>query len=241
MILLKGIIGKKVGMTQVFDERGSAIPVTVIRAGPCWITQIKTDQSDGYIAVQMGYEVVAADVEDEEKRQRKVERRLSKPKRGHLGLLEQSEENPSRKRLANAVPPLRYLREFRVKDINGLEEGQQITVDIFSEGDVVDVVGKSKGRGFAGTIKRHGFRRQRKTHGQSDRERAPGSIGAGTGFAHVRKGMPMAGRMGSDRVTIQNLKIVIVDPENNLLAVKGSIPGANGGLVLVREAVKQRR
>jgi large subunit ribosomal protein L3 len=240
-MMIKGIIGKKVGMTQVFDERGAAIPVTVIRAGPCWITQIRTEQKDGYVAVQMGYEVVAAAETDEEKRKRKVARRLTKPERGHLGLLEQGEDGPARKHFANPVPPLRYLREFRVKDAGSLEEGQQVTVDIFAEGDVVDVVGTSKGRGFSGTIKRHGFRRQRKTHGQSDRERAPGSIGPGSGFGHIRKGMPMAGRMGSDRVTIQNLEVVVVDPDNNLLAVKGSIPGANGGLVLVREAVKQRR
>jgi large subunit ribosomal protein L3 len=240
-MMIKGIIGKKVGMTQVFDERGAAVPVTVIRAGPCWITQIKTEQSDGYIAVQMGYEVVASEEPDESKRQRKVERRISKPERGHLGLLQQDENGPRRRRLANPIPPLRYLREFRVKDVDGLEEGQQVTVDIFSEGDLVDVVGTTKGRGFAGTIKRHGFRRQRKTHGQSDRERAPGSIGPGTGFAHVRKGMPMAGRMGGNRVTVQNLEVVVVDPENNLLAVKGSIPGARGGLVMVREAIKRRR
>jgi large subunit ribosomal protein L3 len=240
-MMIKGIIGKKVGMTQVFDERGAAIPVTVIRAGPCWITQIKTEQQDGYVAVQMGYEVIAADETDEEKRQRKMARRMSKPERGHLGLLEPSEGRPDRKRFVTPVPPLRYLREFRVHDADGLEEGQQVTVDIFVEGDIVDVVGTSKGRGFAGTIKRHGFRRQRKTHGQSDRERAPGSIGPGSGFGHVRKGMPMAGRMGGDRVTIQNLEVVVVDPENNLLAVKGSIPGARGGLVLVRSAVKQRR
>ena len=240
-MVLKGIIGKKVGMTQVFDERGAAIPVTVIRAGPCWITQIKTEQADGYVAVQIGYETVAADETDEEKRRRKVERRMSKPERGHLGLLEPVEGGPKRKQLSGPVPALRHLREFRVKNIDGLQEGQQITVGVFAEGDLVDVIGVSKGRGFSGTIKRHGFSRQPKTHGQSDRERSPGSIGPGTGMGHIRKGMPMAGRMGGDQVTTQNLEVVVVDLEKNLLAVKGSIPGAKGGLVLIREAVKRQR
>lgn len=240
-MIVKGIIGKKIGMTQIFDESGVAIPVTVIRAGPCWITQIKDEKRDGYNAVQMGYGVIGVDVSDEKERRRKVERRLSKPERGHLGLLEPNDKRPRRKRLSNPVPPLRHLREFRVKDVSGFQEGQQITVDVFSEGDLVDVVGTSKGRGFAGTVKRHGFKRQPKTHGQSDRERAPGSIGSTTTPGRVRKGMRMAGRMGGERVTTQNLEVVVVDPEHNLLAVKGSVPGARGGLVIVQEAVKQRR
>ncbi|HEC23980.1 MAG TPA: 50S ribosomal protein L3 [Chloroflexi bacterium] len=238
--MIKGIIGKKVGMTQVFDEDGVAIPVTVIQAGPCWVTQIKTEERDGYTAVQLGFEEVAADVADEKVRQRKVARRLKKPHRGHLGLLEPDEKRPERKKLSNPVPPLRYLREFRVEDISELEEGQKITVEVFEAGDRVDVVGISKGRGFAGTIKRHGFRRQPKTHGQSDRERAPGSIGSTSTPGRVRKGTRMAGRMGGQRVTSLNLEVVVVDPERNLMAVKGSVPGAQGGLVTIRQSVKQR-
>lgn len=240
--MIKGIIGKKIGMTQVFDDDGRAIPVTVIQAGPCWVTQIKTEEDDGYQAVQLGFEVVAADVEDEEARVFKVERRLSKPKRGHLGLLEPDDKHPERKKRVNPVPPLRYLREFPVDDRAEIEEGQKVTVDqIFGMGDRVDVTGTSKGKGFAGTIKRHGFKRQPKTHGQSDRERAPGSIGATSTPGRVFKGTRMSGRMGGDRVTSLNLEVVVVDSDHNLLAVKGSVPGAKGGLVMVRPSVKQRQ
>ncbi len=239
--MIKGIIGKKIGMTQVFEDDGSAVPVTVIQAGPCWVTQIKTDAADGYTAVQLGYEEVAAGVEDEETRAHKIERRLSKPERGHLGLLEASEKHATRKKLANVVPAVRYLREFRVQDPDGLEEGQQVTVEIFAEGDRVDVVGTSKGKGFAGTVKRHHFHGGPTTHGQSDRTRAPGSIGSTSTPGRVKKGLRMSGRMGGDRVTSQNLEVVVVDPERNLLAVKGSVPGAKGGLVLVSPTVKQRQ
>jgi large subunit ribosomal protein L3 len=238
--MLKGIIGKKVGMTQVFSEDGAAIPVTVILAGPCWITQVKTEDKDGYSAVQLGFEEVAAGIDDEEKRERRVERRMTKPQRGHLGLLEPSTKHPERKRFANPVPPLRYLREFRVNDVDGFEEGQKITVEVFEEGERVDVVGTSKGKGFAGTIKRHNFKRQPKTHGQSDRERAPGSIGATSTPGRVFKGTRMAGRMGGNRVTSQNLEVVVIDADRNLLAVKGSVPGAKGGLVTVSPTVKGR-
>ncbi|MBN1119916.1 MAG: 50S ribosomal protein L3 [Anaerolineae bacterium] len=237
--MIKGIIGKKIGMTQVFDENGAAVPVTVIQAGPCWVTQVKTPGSDGYSAIQMGYEEIAPEITDEVERSRKVERRLSKPERGHLALLESSDKHPNRKQLANPVPPLRILREFRVDRVDGVETGTIVTVDVFSTGDLVDVVGISKGKGFAGTIKRHGFRRQPKTHGQSDRERAPGSIGSTSTPGRVKKGMRMAGRMGGERVTSQNLEVVVVDSERNLLAVKGSVPGAKGGVVTVRPAVKQ--
>jgi large subunit ribosomal protein L3 len=238
--MLKGIIGKKVGMTQVFSEDGAAIPVTVILAGPCWITQVKTEDKDGYPAVQLGFEEIAAGIDDEEKRERKVERRMTKPQRGHLGLLEPSAKHPERKRFANPVPPLRYLREFRVNDVDGFEAGQKITVEVFEEGERVDVVGTSKGKGFAGTIKRHNFKRQPKTHGQSDRERAPGSIGATSTPGRVFKGTRMAGRMGGSRVTSQNLEVVVIDADRNLLAVKGSVPGAKGGLVTVSPTVKGR-
>ena len=209
---MKGIIGKKVGMTQVFDESGNAVPVTVIEAGPCYVTQIRTAGHDGYTAVQLGYEE-------------------TKPKRmtqGRLGHLRR-----------NNLPALRYLREFRLKESDvDVQEGQEIKVDVFETGEFVDVIGVSKGRGFAGVIKRHGFSSQPKTHGQSDRERAPGAIGMCAFPGRTMKGQRMAGRMGNDRVTIQNLEVIVVDPERNLLAVRGSIPGARNGLVMVRRARK---
>ncbi len=238
--MIKGIIGKKIGMTQVFDEDGSVIPVTVIQAGPCWVTQIKTDAKDGYNAVQLGYEEIAADEADEKAKARKVERRLKKPERGHLGLLTPDEKHPQRKQLANPVPALRHLRELRVDDVSGVEEGQKITVAVFEAGDRVDVIGTSKGRGFAGVVKRHGFRGGPKTHGQADRQRAPGSIGSTTTPGRVPKGRRMAGRMGGQQVTSLNLEVVVVDAERNLLAVKGSVPGAKGGLVVIRPTVKRQ-
>lgn len=236
--MIKGILGKKIGMTQVFEEDGSAVPVTVIKAGPCWVTQVKTEDKEGYRAVQLGFEEIAADVEDEKARARKVEKRMSKAERGHLGLLETDEEHPNRRKLAQPVPPLRHLREFRVDDLAGLAEGQQITVEVFERGDRVDVIGTSKGRGFAGAIKRHHFRRQPKTHGASDRTRAPGSSSSTTTPGRLRKGKRMAGRMGNERVTIQNLEVVIVDSERHLLAVRGSVPGAKNGLLVIRQSVK---
>lgn len=212
--MLKGMIGRKVGMTQVFDENGNVIPCTVIEAGPCYVTQVRTAEKDGYTAVQLGF--------GETKPQR-----LTKGQLGHL------------KR--NNLPSLRHLREFRVK--NGdveVEEGQEIKVDVFAKGDHVDVIGVSKGRGFAGTIKRHKFGRQPKTHGQSDRERAPGSVGATTTPGRTLPGQRMAGRMGNDRVTSQNLQVVVVDPERNLIAVKGSVPGAKGSIVMIKPARVRR-
>lgn len=212
---MKGIIGKKVGMTQVFDERGDVVPVTVIEAGPCYVTQIRSEKRDGYTAVQLGF----------------GETRPRRLTRGQLGHLQR-----------NNLPALRYLREFRMRDSEpDVEEGQQIRADVFEVGDRVDVIGKSKGRGFQGTIKRHGFRRQPKTHGQSDRERAPGSIGAGSTPGRVIKGMRMAGRMGNDRITMQNLEVVVVDAEKNMIAVKGSIPGTRGGIVMLKPARERRR
>lgn len=217
---MKGIIGKKVGMTQVFDENGKVIPVTVIQAGPCYVTQIRTVENDGYMAVQLGF--------DELPPKRNGSSRLNKPKQGHL------------KRNGLNLPDLRVLREFRVKELD-VEEGQRLTADIFERGDRIDIVGTSKGRGFAGTVKRHGFNRGPKTHGQSDRERAPGSIGATSTPGRVLKGTRMAGRMGGNRVTIQNLEVVEVDAEKNLLAVRGSVPGARGGILLIKEARKTHR
>jgi len=209
---MKGIIGKKVGMTQIFDDAGNVIPCTVIEAGPCYITQVRTAERDGYTAVQMGYGETKA-------------KRLTQGQLGHL-----------RK---HDLPALQHLREFRVRNVElDVEEGQEIKVDVFEEGEHVDVIGTSKGRGFAGTIKRHGFHRQPKTHGQSDRERAPGAVGMCATPGRTMKGKRMAGRMGNDRVTIRNLEVVAVDPERNLLAVRGSVPGAKGGIVMVRPVVK---
>lgn len=214
---MKGIIGKKVGMTQIFDDKGLVIPVTVIQAGPCYVTQIRTEDKDGYKAVQLGF--------DELPPKKNGTTRLNKPKQGHL------------KRNGLDMPDLRVLREFRVKDID-VEEGQILKADVFTIGERVDVVGLSKGRGFAGTIKRHHFHRQPKTHGQSDRERAPGSISSTTTPGRVRKNTRMGGHMGSDRVTVQNLEVVLVDVEKNVLAVRGSVPGAKDGILLIKPSRK---
>lgn len=209
--MLKGLIGKKIGMTQIFDEDGAAIPTTLIEAGPCYVTQIRNPMKDGYQAIQLGFGE-------------------SKPKRltgGQLGHLK-----------ATNAPPLRYLREFRVKDTE-LKAGQKLTVEVFELGDAVDVVGTSKGKGFAGAMKRYHFKGGPKTHGQSDRARAVGSIGATTGIARVFKGKKMPGRMGNERVTAANLKVVLVDAERNLIGVSGAVPGRRGGLVMIKEARKQ--
>jgi large subunit ribosomal protein L3 len=224
--MMKGILGKKVGMTQLFDESGNVIPVTVIEAGPCYVTQVKTQQSDGYNAVQLGFDQIK-------------ESRTKRPRAGHLGLLKPSEKHPVRRQFPNVVPPLRYLREFRLKEVGQLELGDTVTVGVFQEGDRVDVVGKAKGRGFAGVMKRHGFGGGPITHGQTDRQSSPGSIGATSTPGRVFKGMRMPGRMGNHRVTSQNLEVIRVDLEHNLLAVKGSVPGPKGGLVLVKEARKR--
>jgi len=209
---MKGILGKKVGMTQIFDDRGEVIPVTVIEAGPCFVAQIKTVERDGYSAIQLGFEETKP-------------KHLTRPQMQHL---QKSE-----------LPPLRHLREFRDVDDNGeYAEGQKLTVDIFEPGEYVDVAGTSKGRGFAGVVKRYGFSGGPKTHGQSDRLRAPGSIGACTTPGRVFKGKRMPGRMGGDRVTAQGLKVVLVDAERNLLAVRGAVPGAKNGLLMIRQARK---
>jgi large subunit ribosomal protein L3 len=209
---MKGLLGKKVGMTQIFDESGAAVPVTLIEAGPCYVTHIRHPKKDGYAAVQLGFEEAKP-------------RRLTGGQLGHLNRHE--------------LPPLRYLREFRVKKLDGLKEGEQVTVELFAIGDRVDVVGTSKGKGFAGGIKRHNFQRQPKTHGQSDRERAPGSHGSTSTPGRVYKGSRGPGHMGSERVTSQNLLVALVDPEHNLLGVRGSVPGPKGGLVMINEARKQ--
>jgi large subunit ribosomal protein L3 len=212
---MKGIIGKKVGMTQIFDENGNVIPVTVIQAGPCYVTQVRTADRDGYIGIQLGF--------GETKPQR-----LTKGQLGHLQ--------------RNNLPALRILREFRIKDGEvDVQEGQTITADVFAKGERVDVIGTSKGRGFAGGIKRHHFNRQPKTHGASDRTRAPGSVGQNTYPGRTFRGKRMAGHMGNERVTTENLEVVVVDAEKNLLAVRGSVPGSNGGIVLIKPARPRRR
>jgi large subunit ribosomal protein L3 len=212
---MKGILGKKVGMTQVFSEDGEVVPVTVIKAGPCFVAQIKTLERDGYTAVQLGFEETKP-------------KHLTQPQIQHLQ--------------KSNLPALRHLREIRIAadDLAQLEEGQQVTVDVFEAGEYVDVTGTSKGKGFAGVVKRHGFRGGPKTHGQSDRHRTPGSIGACTTPGRVFKGKRMPGRMGGERVTVQGLEVVLVDPERNLLALRGSVPGAKSGLLMIQQARKTR-
>jgi large subunit ribosomal protein L3 len=209
--MFKGLIGRKVGMTQIFDDDGIAFPVTLIEAGPCYVTQIKTEDNDGYSSVQIGFDEV-------------------KPKRltrGQLGHLER-----------NSLPPLKILREFRTKNPE-LSEGDLLKADVFEKDERVDVVGTSKGRGFAGVVKRYHFAGGPKTHGQSDRQRAPGSLAAGTTPGRVFKGKRGPGRMGNDRVTSANVRVVLVDPERNLIAVDGSVPGPKGGMVVIKAVRKQ--
>lgn len=210
---MRGILGKKVGMTQLFDESGAVVPVTIIEAGPCYVTQVKTVDTDGYHAVQLGFDEVA-------------ERKLSKAERAHLQKAD--------------APFLRHLREIRYEDAPGLTLGDVIKADVFQEGDFVDVTGVTKGRGFAGGVKRWNFRGGPKTHGQSDRHRTPGSRGSGTTPGHTYPGIKSPGHYGAEQVTTQNLKVALVDAERNLIAVRGSVPGARGGLILVRDAVKKK-
>lgn len=198
------------GMMQVFTPKGEVVPVTVINAGPCVVTQVRVAERDGYDAVQLGFEQVP-------------ERKLTKPQQGHL---------------KGAGTLVRILREFSADDPQAHTVGEVVNVELFAPGQKVDVSANSKGRGFAGVVKRHHFRGGPKTHGQSDRHRAPGSIGAGTTPGRVWKGQKMAGRMGGKRVTVQNLEVVEIVPEKNLILVKGSIPGARNGLVQIRKAVK---
>ena len=221
---MKGLLGVKVGMTQVIDEKGVATPVTVIQAGPCFVAQVKTDAKDGYSAIQVGF--------GETKMQR-----LTKGEQGHLGLLKTDKKHTQRKKDVG-IPAVKHLREFRTKNAADYKVGQVLTVEQFQVGENVDVSGKSKGRGFAGGVKRHGFHGGPKTHGQSDRHRAPGSIGSNSGTAHTFKGLRMAGHMGDDRHTSQSLEVVRIDPDRHLIAVKGSVAGTKGGLVIIRDAAK---
>ncbi len=271
--MLSAMLGRKVGMTQVFGPNGVSIPVTVIEAGPCTITQVKTAASDGYEAVQLGFGTAKM-------------KNTPRPALGHLGHTLPPTPNQRRKQqqqqakarqearektakaeaateteadMAEAAPksgrataaakrrrgaeqalgPFAVLREVKVIDGNLPSVGQTVDAAMFKLGERVDVIGTSKGKGFAGVMKRHGFRGGPRTHGQSDRSRAPGSIGPGTTPGRVFKGTRMAGRMGNDRVTLKALEIIQADPERNLLVVKGSVPGPNGGLVMIRKSAEQ--
>ncbi|MBQ7689648.1 MAG: 50S ribosomal protein L3 [Muribaculaceae bacterium] len=205
---MPGLIGKKIGMTSVFSADGKNVPCTVIEAGPCVVTQVKTAKTDGYEALQLGF-------------QEKKDKHTTQPMAGHF-------------RKAG-VKPQRYLAEFKSFEQQH-QAGDTITVELFAEGDFVDVVGKSKGKGFQGVVKRHGFGGVgQRTHGQDDRLRAPGSIGACSYPAKVFKGMRMAGQMGNERCTVQNLQVIKVLPENNVLVVKGSVPGSKGSIVLIEK------
>jgi large subunit ribosomal protein L3 len=209
---MKSLLGRKVGMTQLLTAKGEVVPVTIIEAGPCYVTQIKTQEHDGYTAVQLGLDETQP-------------KRLTKGQLGHL----------KRKNL----PALRQLREFRVKNVADLHVGQKLLADLFTTHERVDVQGIAKGRGFQGGVKRYNFRGGPRTHGQSDRLRAPGASSSGTTPGRIYKGKHMAGHTGNVPVTVSNLRVVLVDPERNLLAVRGAVPGAKGGLLLITQARKQ--
>lgn len=208
----KGLIGKKIGMTQIFDEKGNVIPVTVVEAGPCTVIQKKTIENDGYEAVQIGFGDVKA-------------QRVNKPQKGHFA--------------KSDVAPKKVLREFKLNDINSVNVGDVLKADTFAVGDRVDVVGTSKGKGTAGAIKRWNFSRLKETHGTGPVARHAGSLGACSDPSRVFKGKKLAGHLGHERVTIQNLDVVKVDAENNLIAIKGAIPGPKGGIVVIADSVKR--
>jgi len=207
--MIQGIIGRKLGMTQIFGEDGKAEAVTAIEAGPCAVIQVKTVAKEGYNAAQLGFSEA---------------KRLKSPQRGHLKGLGQ----------------FKYLRELRVDDAEAIKVGDRVDVSLFKDGDLVDVTGISKGKGFAGVVKRYHFAGGPKTHGQSDRHRAPGSIGATTSPGRVFKGQRMPGHMGSSRVTVRHLEVFAADPARNLLLVKGAVPGAKNGLLIIRKSVREK-
>ena len=207
----KGIVGKKLGMTQLFDANGKVVPVTVIEAGPCVVSQKKTIENDGYEAVQIGFGDMKAS-------------KVNKPMKGHFG--------------KGDVAPKKVLRELRVDDIAKYEVGDIIKADVFAEGDKVDVVGTSKGKGYVGVIKRWNFSRLKMSHGTGPVARHGGSLGASSTPSRVMKGKKMAGHLGAERVTVQNLDIVKIDAENNIIAVKGAVPGPKGGIVILKDSVK---
>jgi large subunit ribosomal protein L3 len=276
--MLSGLLGRKVGMTQVFVENGTAIPVTVIEAGPCVITQIKTTARDGYEAVQIGFEQARLKSATRPelghlghslpllKAQRKRLQTYQQQQRGKKVTGEEAEEKEQtgtasaeskkdkqieklikvqqnrQRRPGPELGPFRVLREVTLQEgatPENLELGSKFDASLFVAGESVDIVGTSKGKGFQGGVKRHGFRGGPKTHGQSDRTRAPGSIGSGTTPGRVLKGTRMAGHMGNERVTVKKLQVIQADPERNLLVVKGSVPGANGGLLMIKKHMKR--
>ena len=208
----KGLIGKKIGMTQIFDEKGKVIPVTVVEAGPCPVVQIKTMENDGYEAVQLGF----GDVKPQ---------RVNKPMTKHFAKAD--------------VAPKKVLREFKLSDITSVNVGDILKADVFAAGDIVDVVGTSKGKGTAGAIKRWNFGRLKESHGTGPVARHAGSLGACSDPSRVYKGKKLAGHLGCERVTVQNLEVVKIDAENNLIAIKGAVPGPKGGIVIVKDSVKK--
>src|SRR3984957_3268248 len=207
----KGVLGTKLGMTQVFDDQGRIVPVTVVKAGPCVVTAVRTDGRDGYAGVQLGYGEMDP-------------RKVPKPVGGHSA--------------AAGVPPRRYLAELRTSDASEYTLGQELNADVFAAGQLVDVTGKSKGKGTAGVMKRHGFKGLSASHGTQRKHRSPGSIGGRATPGRVFKGLRMAGRMGNQRTTVQSLSVHAVDTDRGLLLIKGAVPGSKGGLVLVRSAAK---
>jgi large subunit ribosomal protein L3 len=209
---IKGILGRKIGMTQVFDDAGRAVPVTVVEAGPCRVAQIKTPERDGYSAVQLAFG---------------ARRRVTKPLAGHLA--------------KSGTGPARHLVELRIEDTQGFELGGEIKADVFDAGELVDVVGVTKGKGFAGAMKRHNFKGLSASHGTERKHRSPGSVGACATPARVFKGTRMAGHLGNVRVTTLNLRVIKADSERNLLLIRGAVPGPNGGLVMIRSAVRERQ
>jgi large subunit ribosomal protein L3 len=207
----KGIIGKKIGMTQIFDANGKVIPVTVVEAGPCVISQKKTAENDGYVSVQMGYGDLKA-------------QKVKKPMKGHFEKAD--------------VAPKKVLREFRLENTDQLNVGDLVKADVFEAGEKIDVTGTSKGKGYAGVIKRWNFQRLKESHGTGPNARHGGSNGSCSSPSRVFKGLKMAGHLGAERVTVQNLTVAKVDPENNLIAIKGAVPGANGSIVVIHDSVK---
>ena len=228
----KAIIGKKIGMTQIFDEKGKVVPVTVVEAGPCVVAQIKTVENDGYEAVQLGYGDIKL----------KVQNGTGKGKRVRCEKFKNDPVNITKPMLGhfkkNDIAPKSTLREFRVADISAYSIGDIVKADTFAEGDKIDVTGKSKGKGYAGVIKRWNFHRLKETHGSGPVARHGGSMGACSTPSRVWKGKKMAGHLGAEKVTVQNLTVVKVDAENNLIAIKGAVPGPNGGIVVIRDSVK---
>ena len=212
MAEVKGILGRKIGMTQVFDDAGRAVPVTVVEAGPCRVAQVKTVETDGYSAIQLGFGAA---------------RRTSKPAAGHFGKA--------------GVDATRYLVELRLDNVGDFAPGTEIKADVFEPGETVDVIGVTKGKGFAGAMKRHNFKGLSSTHGTEKKHRSPGSIGGASTPARVFKGTRMAGHLGHRRVTTLNLRVITADPERNLLLIRGAVPGPKGGLVMVRSAVRIRQ